>query len=48
MRVETEKLAKTGFGYFLADSRVRKLKRKRADNKEVYIVDKICNSAGQK
>jgi len=37
--------ASTGF---LADTRVGRLKGKRDDNKEVYIVDKISNSAGHK
>jgi len=48
MRVEAVKLAQSGFGVFLADTRVRRLKRKRDDNKEVYFVDTICNRAGHK
>ena len=35
------KLAQAGFGDFLADTRVRKLKGKRDDNKEVYFVIKF-------
>jgi len=31
-----------------ADTRVSRLKGKRNDNKEVYFVDTICNSAGHK
>ena len=42
------KLAQAGFEDFLADTRVRRLKEKRDDNKEVYFVDTICNNAGQK
>ena len=45
MRLEAVKLAQAGFGDFLADTRVSRLKGNRADNKEVYIVDTICNSA---
>jgi len=48
MRVEAVKLAQPGFGDFLADTRVRMLKGKRNDNKEVYFVDTICYSAGRK
>jgi len=48
MRVENVKLAQAGFGDFLADTRVSRWKGKRVDNKEVYIVDKISNSAGHK
>jgi hypothetical protein len=48
VRVEDVKLAQVGFGDFLADTRVRKLKEKRDDNKEMYFVDKISNSAGHK
>jgi len=48
IRVEAVKLAQAGFGDFLADTRVRRLKGKRDDNKVGYIVDKICNSAGHK
>ena len=44
-RVEAVKLAQAGFGDFLADSRLSRLKGKRGNNKEVYIVDTICNSA---
>jgi len=42
--------ASTGWvwGDFLADIRVRRLKVKRVDNKEVYFVDTVCNSAGHK
>jgi hypothetical protein len=35
MRVQAVKLAQAGFGDFLADTRVRKLKVERDDNKEV-------------
>ena len=45
MRVEAVKLAQTGFGDFLADSGVSRLKGKRVDNKEVCTVDTVCNSA---
>jgi hypothetical protein len=48
MRVETVKLAKALFGDFLADTHVSRWKGKRVDNKEVYIVDTICNSARYK
>jgi len=48
MRVEAVKLAQAGFGDFLADSSVSRLKGKCDDNKEVYFVDTICNSAGHK
>jgi len=48
MRVETVKLPQAGFGDFLANTRVSRLKRKRDDNKEVYFADKISNSAGHK
>ena len=48
MRVEAVKLPQAGFGDFLADTRVGMLKRKRDDNKQVYFVDTICNSAGHK
>jgi len=48
IRVEAVKLAQAGFGDFLADSRVSRLKGKRGDNKEAYIVDTICNSAWHK
>jgi hypothetical protein len=34
IRVEAVKLAQAGFGDFLADTRVRRLKGKRDDNKE--------------
>jgi hypothetical protein len=37
-----------GFGDFLADTRVRRLKGKRDDNIEVYFVDTICNNGGYK
>ena len=46
MRVEAVKLAQAGFGDFLADTGVSRLKGKRDGNKEVYFVDTICNSAG--
>jgi len=36
IRVEAEKLGQAGFGDFLADARVGRLKRKCDDNKEVY------------
>jgi len=42
------KLAQTGFGGFLDDTCVSGLKGKCDDNKEVYILDTICNSAGHK
>ena len=45
MRVEAVKTAQAGFGDFLADSGVSRL---RDDNKEVYFVAKICNSAWHK
>jgi len=48
MRVEAAKLAQAGFGDFLAETRVSRLKRKRDDNKEVYFVDTISNSAVHK
>jgi hypothetical protein len=48
MRVEALKLAQAGFGDFLADIRVRRLKGNRDDNKEAYFVDTISNSAGHK
>jgi len=48
IRVEAVKLAQAGFGDFLADTRVRRLKGKCDDNKEVYFVDTISNSAGHK
>jgi len=48
MRVEAVKLVQAGFGDFLADTRVGRLKGKRDDNKEVYSVDTICNSAEHK
>jgi len=35
MRVDAVKLPQSGFGDFLADTRVRRLKGKRDDNKEV-------------
>ena len=48
MGVEAVKLVQAGFGDSLADTRVRRLKGKRDDNKEVYFVNTICNSAGHK
>ena len=42
------KLSQAGFGDFLADTRVSRLKGKRDGNKEVYSVDTISNSAGHK
>jgi len=49
MREDAVKLAQAGFGDFLADSGVSRLKEKRDDdNKEVYFVDKVCNIAGHK
>jgi len=42
------KLTQAGFRDFLADNRVRRLKGKRDDSKEVYIVDTISSSAGHK
>jgi len=47
-RVEAVKLAQAGFGDFLANTRVSRLKGKRDDIKEVYFVDTISNSAGHK
>ena len=38
------KLAQAGFGDFLVDTGVSRLKGKRDDNKEVYFVDTICNT----
>ena len=40
--------AQAEFGDFLANTRVRRLKGKLDDNKEVYFVDIISNSAGHK
>ena len=41
--------ASTGWVWeLLADTRVRRLKGKRDDNKEVYFVDTICNGTGHK
>ena len=48
MRVEAVKLAQAGYGDFWTDTRVGRLKGKCNDNKEVYFVDTICNSAGHK
>ena len=48
MGVQAVKLAQAGFGDFLADNRVSRLKGKCDDNKEVYFVDTICNIAGHK
>ena len=48
MTVEAVKLAQAGFGDFLADTGVSRLKGKRDGNKEVYCVGTICNSAGHK
>ena len=42
------KLERAGFEDFLADTGVSRLKGKRDDNKEVYFVDTISNSAGHK
>ena len=42
------KLSQAGFGDFLADTRVSRLKGKRDGNKEVYSFDTISNSAGHK
>ena len=42
------KLPQAGFGGFLADTSVSRLKGKRDDNKEVYFVVTICNSTGHK
>jgi len=47
-RVEAVKLAQAGFGDFVADIHVSWLKGKCGDNKEVYFVDTISNSAGHK
>jgi len=48
IRVEAVKRAQAGFGDFLADSGVSRLKGKRDDNEEVYFVGTVCNSAGHK
>jgi len=48
MKIEAVKIAQAGFGVFLADTCVSRLKWKCDDNKEVHIVDTICNSAGHK
>ena len=48
MIVEAVKLAQAGFGDFLEDSGVSRLKGKRDGNTEVYFVYKICNSDGHK
>ena len=48
MRIEALKLTQAGFGDFLAGSNVSRLKGKRDDNKDVYFVDTICNSARHK
>jgi len=48
IRVEALKLAQAGFGDFLADICVSRLKGKRGDNKEVYFVDTISNGARNK
>ena len=42
------KLARAGFGDFLADIHVSSLKGKRDGDKELYFVDTICKSAGHK
>ena len=47
-RVEAMKLGQVGFEDFLADTRVSRLKGKHDDNKEVYSVDTISNSARHK
>jgi len=47
IKVESIKLAQVGLRDFLANTRVRKLKRERDDNKKVFC-DKISNSAGHK
>ena len=41
IRVEAVKLAQAGIGDFLVDTRVRRLKWKRDDNKEVYRVNTV-------
>jgi len=46
--VEAVKLAQVGFGDFLAETRVSRLKGKRDVNEEVHFVDTICKSAGHK
>jgi len=48
MTVEVVELAQAGFGDFLADSGVSRLKGSRDGNKEVQFVDTICNSGGHK
>ena len=42
------KLAQAGFGDFLADTGVSRLKGKRDGKKEVYFVDTFYNGAGHK
>jgi len=43
MRVQAVKRAQAGFGDFLADSGVSRLKGKCDDNKEVYwLYDRLC------
>ena len=48
IREEAVKLARAGFGDFLTDTGVSRLKAKDDDNKEVYFVDTISNSVGHK
>jgi len=48
MTVDAMKLAQAGFRDFLVDTGVSRLKGTRYDNKVVYFVCKICNSAGHK
>jgi len=47
-RTENVKLGQAGFEDFLAGTCVSRLKKKRDDNKEVFFVDTISNSAGHK
>jgi len=48
MSVQAVKRAQAGFGDFLVDSGVSRLKGKCDDSKEVCFVDTICNCAGHK
>ena len=47
-RLEAVKLAQAGFGDFLVDTGVSRLKGKCDDNKEVHFVDTISKSAVHK
>ena len=48
IRVKVVKVARAGFGDFLVETGVSRLTGKCDDNKEVCIVDKICDCAGHK